>query len=371
MCSDHSSGKHYGIFACDGCAGFFKRSIRRSRNYVCKAKTEGQCVVDKTHRNQCRACRLKKCFKVGMNKDAVQHERGPRNSTLRRQMAMFISGKDMISSDDVKKIQQDLVFRALPIQPTIPSYILDLSARNRSLVEQSAYRTPILSPFHTLPLSPTNSVEPICEAAAQLLFMNIRWIKERCLVNPLSLNDQLILLEHSWTDLFILGATRNLLQFNFLPLLFAYQNGENSALVHNEANQFQSILHKLADMNIDSQEYSCIRSIALYNAATRIESINNDDDRSKNKEDLTKTRLEDTSKIITYRDEAIDELSTHINMTKPIPPLRLKNLMMMLDQLKHVSSYTIEELFFRRTIGPEVKIVKLMLGMYCEGKILK
>ena len=26
VCQDHSSGKHYGIFACDGCAGFFKVS---------------------------------------------------------------------------------------------------------------------------------------------------------------------------------------------------------------------------------------------------------------------------------------------------------------------------------------------------------
>lgn len=24
VCHDYSSGKHYGIFACDGCAGFFK-----------------------------------------------------------------------------------------------------------------------------------------------------------------------------------------------------------------------------------------------------------------------------------------------------------------------------------------------------------
>lgn len=24
VCQDHSSGKHYGIFSCDGCAGFFK-----------------------------------------------------------------------------------------------------------------------------------------------------------------------------------------------------------------------------------------------------------------------------------------------------------------------------------------------------------
>lgn len=69
VCRDHSSGKHYGIFACDGCAGFFKRSIRRNRQYVCKAKSEGGCIVDKTHRNQCRACRLAKCIQAGMNKD--------------------------------------------------------------------------------------------------------------------------------------------------------------------------------------------------------------------------------------------------------------------------------------------------------------
>lgn len=86
VCHDHSSGKHYGIFSCDGCAGFFKRSIRRHRQYVCKNKgggEEGRCVVDKTHRNQCRACRLRKCLEIGMNKDAVQHERGPRNTSLK------------------------------------------------------------------------------------------------------------------------------------------------------------------------------------------------------------------------------------------------------------------------------------------------
>lgn len=299
-----------------------------------------------------------------MNKDAVQHERGPRNSTLRRQMAMFIS-KDMITSDDVKKIQQDLVFRSLPIQSAIPPYILDLSSRNRTLIDQPTYQTPVLSPFHPVPLSPTNAVETICETAAQLLFMNIRWIKAQCLINPLPIGDQLILLEHSWTDLFILGAAQYLLQFNFSPLLFAYQASEKSALIHNEANDFQSILCKLADMNIDSREYNCIRSIALYNAAARNERTDGSDD---TKDDLSKPRLEDISKIITYRDEAIADLAAHINVTKSIQPMRLKNLMLMLDQLKRVSSYTIEELFFRRTIG-EVTIVKVMVDMYSQGKI--
>ena len=69
VCGDRASGKHYGVQSCDGCRGFFKRSIRRNLDYVCKEN--GNCIVDVARRNQCQACRFKKCLQVKMNKDGM------------------------------------------------------------------------------------------------------------------------------------------------------------------------------------------------------------------------------------------------------------------------------------------------------------
>ncbi|CCD66972.1 Nuclear receptor domain-containing protein [Caenorhabditis elegans] len=73
VCGDRASGRHYGVLSCDGCRGFFKRSIRRNLRYSCKES--GDCVIDVTRRNQCQACRFQKCITVAMNRHAVQHER--------------------------------------------------------------------------------------------------------------------------------------------------------------------------------------------------------------------------------------------------------------------------------------------------------
>ncbi|KAL3316343.1 hypothetical protein Ciccas_005016 [Cichlidogyrus casuarinus] len=45
--------------------------------YTCKSRAgeEAACKIDKSHRNQCRACRLKKCLEAGMNKDGELQKR--------------------------------------------------------------------------------------------------------------------------------------------------------------------------------------------------------------------------------------------------------------------------------------------------------
>ena len=67
ICGDRATGKHYGAASCDGCKGFFRRSVRKNHVYSCRFSRN--CLVDKDKRNQCRYCRLKKCFRAGMRKE--------------------------------------------------------------------------------------------------------------------------------------------------------------------------------------------------------------------------------------------------------------------------------------------------------------
>ncbi|XP_028396333.1 photoreceptor-specific nuclear receptor-like [Dendronephthya gigantea] len=78
VCEDKSTGKHYGVYCCDGCSGFFKRTVRRSTPWVCR--NNNQCVVDRGNRTDCRACRFKKCLMVNMKPEGVQNSHGSRVS---------------------------------------------------------------------------------------------------------------------------------------------------------------------------------------------------------------------------------------------------------------------------------------------------
>ncbi|XP_035849020.1 thyroid hormone receptor beta isoform X3 [Sander lucioperca] len=71
VCGDKATGYHYRCITCEGCKGFFRRTIQKNLNPTYACKYEGKCVIDKVTRNQCQECRFKKCIAVGMATDLV------------------------------------------------------------------------------------------------------------------------------------------------------------------------------------------------------------------------------------------------------------------------------------------------------------
>ncbi|KAI6226331.1 hypothetical protein M3Y99_01307000 [Aphelenchoides fujianensis] len=72
VCEDAATGLHYRAITCEGCKGFFRRTVQRGLTYTCK---EGEkCEINKTTRNFCQQCRFLKCLRNGMSTTLVLNE---------------------------------------------------------------------------------------------------------------------------------------------------------------------------------------------------------------------------------------------------------------------------------------------------------
>ncbi|XP_048838835.1 retinoic acid receptor gamma-A isoform X2 [Brienomyrus brachyistius] len=86
VCQDKSSGYHYGVSSCEGCKGFFRRSIQKSMVYTCHR--DKNCQINKVTRNRCQYCRLQKCFEVGMSKEAVRNDRNKKKKEVKEEVVV-------------------------------------------------------------------------------------------------------------------------------------------------------------------------------------------------------------------------------------------------------------------------------------------
>uniref|UniRef100_A0A8C5XL06 Nuclear receptor subfamily 1 group I member 3 n=1 Tax=Microcebus murinus TaxID=30608 RepID=A0A8C5XL06_MICMU len=67
VCGDRATGYHFHALTCEGCKGFFRRTVSKSTGPTCPFA--GSCEVSKAQRRHCPACRLQKCLDAGMRKD--------------------------------------------------------------------------------------------------------------------------------------------------------------------------------------------------------------------------------------------------------------------------------------------------------------
>uniref|UniRef100_A0A0N4ZH03 Nuclear receptor domain-containing protein n=1 Tax=Parastrongyloides trichosuri TaxID=131310 RepID=A0A0N4ZH03_PARTI len=71
VCNDTAVCQHYGARTCEGCKGFFKRTVQKKAQYVCAGNKN--CPIDKRYRSRCQYCRFQKCLAVGMVKEVVRY----------------------------------------------------------------------------------------------------------------------------------------------------------------------------------------------------------------------------------------------------------------------------------------------------------
>ena len=65
------SGYHYGVYSCESCKGFFKRTVQNKKTFVCHRR--GECDVNIANRKKCPACRFNRCLNSGMKLEGTQH----------------------------------------------------------------------------------------------------------------------------------------------------------------------------------------------------------------------------------------------------------------------------------------------------------
>ncbi|CAL1596807.1 unnamed protein product [Knipowitschia caucasica] len=314
ICGDKATGKHYGASSCDGCKGFFRRSIRKNHVYTCRFSR--QCIVDKDKRNQCRFCRLNKCFRAGMKKEAVQNERDRISSrrTIQEQ------------SQDVPPITILAQAESLSQQITAPVVLRDLAEQKSA------------------------SVSDVCDSMRQQLLVLVEWAKYIPAFGELPLDDQVSLLRAHAGEHLLLGVAKRSMPFkDFLLLGNGYVIHRNSpeAEVSRVANRvLDELVQPFQDIQIDENEYAALKAIVFFDPDAK--------------------SLRDPSKIKAMRLQVQMSLEDYINDRQYDSRGRFGELLLLLPTLQSITWQMIEQLQFIKLCGL-AKIDNLLQEMLLGG----
>ncbi|XP_042110280.1 hepatocyte nuclear factor 4-gamma isoform X3 [Ovis aries] len=240
ICGDRATGKHYGASSCDGCKGFFRRSIRKSHVYSCRFSR--QCVVDKDKRNQCRYCRLRKCFRAGMKKEAVQNERD-RISTRRS----TFDGSNIPSINTLAQAE----VRSRQISVSSPGASADINVKKIA------------------------SIGDVCESMKQQLLVLVEWAKYIPAFCELPLDDQVALLRAHAGEHLLLGATKRSMMYKDILLLgnnYVIHRNSCEVEISRVANRvLDELVRPFQEIQIDDNEYACLKAIVFFDPGASTE----------------------------------------------------------------------------------------------------
>ncbi|XP_030629109.1 retinoic acid receptor RXR-gamma-A [Chanos chanos] len=303
ICGDRSSGKHYGVYSCEGCKGFFKRTIRKDLTYTCRDNKE--CLIDKRQRNRCQYCRYQKCLAMGMKREAVQEERQRGRERGENEVSTSGFNEDM----PVEKILD----AELAVEP-----------KTEACMEANSGG------------STNDPVTNICQAADKQLFTLVEWAKRIPHFSELPLDDQVILLRAGWNELLIASFSHRSVTVKDGILLatglHVHRSSAHSAGVGSIFDRvLTELVSKMKDMQMDKTELGCLRAIVLFNPDAK--------------------GLSNPSEVESLREKVYASLESYTKHKYPDQPGRFAKLLLRLPALRSIGLKCLEHLFFFKLIG--------------------
>uniref|UniRef100_A0A8C9A7P4 Estrogen receptor n=1 Tax=Prolemur simus TaxID=1328070 RepID=A0A8C9A7P4_PROSS len=340
VCNDYASGYHYGVWSCEGCKAFFKRSIQGHNDYMCPATN--QCTIDKNRRKSCQACRLRKCYEVGMMKGGIRKDRrGGRMLKHKRQRDDGEGRNEAGPSGDMRAAS--LWPSPLLIKHTkknSPALSLTADQMVSALLEAEP---PILYSDYdpTRPFSEASMMGLLTNLADRELVHMINWAKRVPGFVDLTLHDQVHLLECAWLEILMIGLVWRSMEHPgkllFAPNLLLDRN--QGKCVEGMVEIFDMLLatsSRFRMMNLQGEEFVCLKSIILLNSGvyTFLSS--------------TLKSLEEKDHIHRVLDKITDtliHLMAKAGLTLQQQHRRLAQLLLILSHFRHMSNKGMEHLY--------------------------
>ncbi|CAL4067678.1 unnamed protein product, partial [Meganyctiphanes norvegica] len=297
ICGDRASGKHYGVYSCEGCKGFFKRTVRKDLSYACRE--DRQCIIDKRQRNRCQYCRYQKCLSCGMKREAVQEERQRTKG----------------EKDDGDQSS---------------SAVADMPVGRIREAEIS------VEPTNEQPLDQGDAVSNICQAADRHLVQLVDWAKHIPHFTDLPVEDQVVLLKAGWNELLIAAFSHRSIGVKdgivLATGLVVHRSSAHQAGVGTIFDRVLSeLVAKMKEMQMDKTELGCLRSIVLFNPDAK--------------------GLKCSSEVETLREKVYAALEEYTRTNSPDEPGRFAKLLLRLPALRSIGLKCLEYLFFFKLIG--------------------
>jgi len=252
VCGDNAACQHYGVRTCEGCKGFFKRTVQKKSTYVCLVNKN--CDIDKKRRNRCQFCRFEKCLAVGMIKEVVRtnHLKGRRGRLPSK-----------------AKGPKDTIARPSPTPSLITNLVQAHICTNPASanIDTSKYRSPCMRPICQPNYSMLDETSNFYHLLNECLTATRIWAEKIQGFEHFCVEDQNKLIENSFFEIFVL---RLVIRSDASERKWVFCNGialHQEQLIGMFDTWIETLAHFMAywkNLHVDLSSYSCMFAYLLF-----------------------------------------------------------------------------------------------------------